>query len=82
LYLELFSQVFEAFASGFLWIACVGARSVLEAVMTDKIGDKGSFAANLNGFRDAGHISAQDYNRLKILVEAGHAGTHSLFRAV
>jgi Domain of unknown function (DUF4145) len=74
-----FIEVFQSFASGFLWIACVGARSVLEAVMTDKIGDNGSFAANLNKFRDGGHISRQDYDRLKILMEAGHAGTHRSF---
>jgi hypothetical protein len=79
LVLRCFIECYEAFSAGAVWIACVGARSVLEQIMIEKVSDQGSFAKNLKGFKDAEHISGQDENRLKILVEAGHASTHRSF---
>jgi Domain of unknown function (DUF4145) len=74
-----FIECYDAFYANAVWLACVGARSVLEQVMIAKANDQGSFPKNLKAFKDGGHISDQDENRLKILVEAGHASTHRSF---
>jgi hypothetical protein len=79
LILRCFTECYEAFFVGAVWIACVGVRSVLEQVMIEKIGDKKTFANNLKAFREEGYISASDESRLMILVEAGHASTHRSF---
>jgi hypothetical protein len=79
LILRCFIECYEAFSANAVWLACVGARSVLEQVMIAKVSDQGSFPKNLKAFKDGGHISDQDENRLKILVEAGHASTHRSF---
>lgn len=79
LVLRCFIECYEAFSANAVWIACIGTRSVLEQVMIEKIGDNQSFASNLKAFKEAGHISASDETRLKILVEAGHASIHRSF---
>jgi hypothetical protein len=79
LILRCFIECYESFSANAMWLACVGARSVLEQVMIEKVSEQGSFGKNLKAFKDGGHISDQDENRLKILIEAGHASTHRSF---
>ena len=79
LILRCFIQCYEAFSANAVWLACVGARSVLEQVMIAKVSDQRSFPKNLKAFKDGGYISEQDENRLEVLVEAGHASTHRSF---
>jgi len=72
-------EVLFAFESGSYWLACVGARSVLETAMIEKVTDKGTFSDKLDAYQSASHITATDKEQLKIVVEAGHAATHRSF---
>ena len=44
--------------------------------MIDKIGDKGTFAANVNAFEEEGFISKKQKGVLEPILEAGHAAMH------
>jgi hypothetical protein len=50
LVLRCLIECYEAFSANAVWIACVGARSVLEQVMIQKASDQGSFGKNLQAF--------------------------------
>jgi hypothetical protein len=78
--LEKLREVLLTFESGWHWLACVGCRSVLEAAMVEKIGDKGTFKQNLEAYYAAGYISAGDKDQLGVVIEAGHGATHRSFR--
>ena len=78
---QCLADVYAAFSSGHTWLACVGARSVLEHVMIEQAaGDQGSFARNLSAFQAAGHINPGEKHRFETVLEAGHAATHRGFR--
>jgi hypothetical protein len=78
--LEKLREVLLTFASGWDWLACVGCRSVLEAAMVEKIGDKGTFKQNLEAYHANGYISAGDKDQFGVVIEAGHGATHRSFR--
>jgi len=54
----------------------MGVRSLIEKVMIDKIGDKGSFKNNIAEFEKLGYISKYQRNHLEAVIEAGHASIH------
>ena len=62
-------------------LATMGIRALLEMVMIDKVGDKGSFNANLKAFQDEGYISTKQKEVIEPVLEAGHATMHRAFKA-
>jgi hypothetical protein len=54
-------------------------RAILEGVMIDKIGDQGSFTANINEFEKKGYISKRQQEIIEPVLEAGHASIHRGF---
>jgi len=57
-------------------LAVLGIRALLETIMIDKIGDKGTFGANVNAFEEEGFISKKQKEVLEPILEAGHAAMH------
>lgn len=60
--------------------ACMAIRALLEQVMINKIGDKGSFPKNIAEFQEKGFISTTQKNFLETVIEAGHASMHRAFK--
>ena len=51
-------------------------RAIFEAMMIDKIGDQGAFAANIGEFEKQGYISKKQKEIIEPVLEAGHAFIH------
>ncbi|MEO6853319.1 MAG: DUF4145 domain-containing protein [Rhodoferax sp.] len=73
---ELLSEVYKAMQNGMPRLAAMGVRALLESVMTDKVGDKGTFAQNLDAFATEGHISNRQKERIAKVLDAGSAVIH------
>jgi hypothetical protein len=73
---ELLEEVYVALQSGQTRLAAMGIRAMLEHVMIAKVGDKGSFARNLDAFQDAGFVSHVQKRTLDATLELGHAVMH------
>jgi hypothetical protein len=54
----------------------MGIRATLENVMTDRVGDHGTFGRNVDAFQRAGYLSERQRGNLDTLLEAGHAAVH------
>jgi len=61
-------------------LATMGIRAVIEHIMIAKIGDHGSFMANLAEFSKKGFISSTQADILKTVLEVGHATTHRAYK--
>jgi len=76
---ELLSEVYISLQNDLRQLAAMGIRSILEHLMVDKVGDKGSFLKNIKAFEDAGFVSAKQREFLEVALEAGHASIHRSF---
>ena len=77
---EFIKEIYIALRNNSPRLAVMGIRALLEQVMIDKIGDKGSFKKNLDAFQEAGHISKNQRSTLESVIEAGHAAMHRRFK--
>lgn len=59
--------------------AAMSVRAILEGIMIDKIGDQGSFVANINEFEKQGYISKKQREIIEPVLEVGHASIHRGF---
>ncbi|MEY4354520.1 MAG: hypothetical protein RLZZ609_2761 [Cyanobacteriota bacterium] len=75
----LLKEIYVALQNNLPSLAAMGVRSLLEKVMVSKVGDRGSFVKNLETFEADGYISRIQCERLKTILEAGHAVTHRMF---
>lgn len=77
---EFIKEIYIALRNKSLRLAVMGIRALLEQVMIDKVGDKGTFKKNLDAFQNAGHISKSQRDALDPVIEAGHAAMHRRFK--
>lgn len=54
----------------------MGARTLVDMVITDKVGDLGSFAAGLKALEVAGFVSSKNREILEAALDAGSAAAH------
>jgi hypothetical protein len=54
----------------------MGIRALLERVMIERVGDKGSFNQNLAAFQTQGYIGQVQKDILDATLEVGHASIH------
>jgi hypothetical protein len=73
---DLFLEVYQAVRGGQLQLAIMGIRALIEQVTIHKVGDKGTFAKNLDAFQQAGYISLVQRDALNDILDAGHAAIH------
>jgi hypothetical protein len=76
---RIFDEVYVAFLNNSTILAAMGVRAIIEAVMIDKVGDQGNFAANLVAFEKDGYISSRQLSVVKSALELGHATMHRGF---
>ena len=66
-------EVYGSFDQGAFWICVMGVRAVIETLMTNKIGDHGSFSRNLSEFSKRGFISEPQRLALEQAIDVGSA---------
>lgn len=76
---KLLHEIYQALKNDAPSLAAMGVRAVIEAIMIDKVGDHGSFSANLKDFRQKGFISTFQLGILEVALEIGHASIHRGF---
>ena len=77
---DLLKEIYIALQNDLHRLAAMGIRALLEHIMIDKVGDKGSFQKNIDEFTAAGFISAVQKGILVTALEAGHASIHRNFK--
>jgi hypothetical protein len=76
----LLDEVYAALHNDLKVLATIGIRTVIDKVITDKIGDVGDFPSKLNTFAEAGLISATNKAFVLQTIDAGSASAHRGFR--
>ncbi|MDO5686870.1 MAG: DUF4145 domain-containing protein [Neisseria sp.] len=76
---KLLNEIYQALQNDAPSLAAMGVRAVIEAIMIDKVGDHGSFVANLKEFQNKGYISSLQLGILEVALEMGHATIHRAF---
>ena len=72
----LISEIYIALQNNAPQLALLGIRALLEAIMIDKVDDRGNFKGNIKEFQKAGYISSKQKEVLEPVLEAGHAAMH------
>ena len=61
-------------------LATMGVRALVERLMVEQVGDKGTFEGTISAFFGAGHVAPNQQAMFReTLVEAGHAAMHRGF---
>ncbi len=77
---DLINEIYKALQNDAPRLAVMGIRALLETIMIEKVGDKGSFERNLDAFEKDGYLSKVQKKALKIVLEAGHATIHRAYK--
>jgi hypothetical protein len=70
------SEVYVALHAGSRYLATVGARTVIDLLIVDKIGDGGTFTQKVQKLEDGGHITHPEAELIEAVIEAGNASAH------
>lgn len=76
---RLLREIYTALQNDLPSLAAMGVRGLLEQVMITKVGDLGSFGANISAFEKIGYVSTKQRERLETILDAGHATIHRAF---
>lgn len=75
-YLELFCEIYLSLNAGSIRLPLMGARTVLDMFIVEKIGDAGTFKNKLQKLVDDKYISNSNKELLEVALEYGHATIH------
>jgi hypothetical protein len=73
------AEIYIAVQNDLRSLAGMGIRALLESLMIKKVGDNGTFKANLDAFVSAGHVSRGQKTMFESTLEVGHAAMHRGF---
>lgn len=73
---EVLLETEYAFNHGMCYLAAIGARTVLELVLVDKVGDIGTFEKKLQEFENQRFVTPLNKKKLDILLNVGNAAAH------
>lgn len=73
---DLVREIYVALDAAATRLAAMGVRALLEHVMIEAVGDRGSFAKNLDAFETDGYVSHRQRTTLEGTLEVGHAAMH------
>jgi hypothetical protein len=79
---ELLHEIYEAVQGKQHRLALMGIRAFFEQLMIAKVGDHGSFAANLTAFLNGGYIAANQRSAIEHILESGHAAIHRGYQPI
>ena len=74
--LNILRQVYTALDASSMALAVMGARTLIDLLLTDKVGDIGTFADKLNALERTGMIGKNNRAFLEAALEAGNAAAH------
>jgi hypothetical protein len=63
-------------------LALMGIRTFFEQLMIAKVGDQGSFRANLTAFLEGGFIAKNQRTAIEHILESGHAAIHRGYQPI
>lgn len=75
-YVELLDEIYTALHADSRRLAMMGARALIDLVVVNAVGDKGSFANGLEALVSANLISKRDREIVEAAIDAGHASAH------
>jgi hypothetical protein len=80
-YIDLMIEIYTSLNSGHSKLPLMGARTVLDIYIVDKIGDIGTFKAKLEKLLSENIISKSSKELLAVALEYGHATIHRAYQA-
>ena len=72
----LIEEVYQALHADSRRLAMMGAGTLLDMVIRDKVGDKGPFEAGLDALENQGYVSKLNRDFLEAALEGRHAAAH------
>jgi Domain of unknown function (DUF4145) len=79
---ELLHEIYEAVQGKQHRLALMGIRAFFEQLMIAKVGDQGTFNANLKKFLEEGFIAKIQLTAIEHILESGHAAIHRAYAPV
>jgi hypothetical protein len=79
---ELLQEIYAAVQGKQNRLALMGIRAFFEQLMIAKVGDRGTFNANLNKFLEDGFIAKIQLVAIQHILESGHAAIHRGYNPV
>ncbi len=73
---ELLEEIYNSLDAVSLRLAMMGARTLVDMVMLEKVGDIGTFKDKLKGLEKAGYVSSQGRDVLYAALDLGSAAAH------
>ncbi len=73
---DVLEEVYIALDANTRFLAAFGARSAIDMLIVDKIGDVGTFKEKLNNLESEGYIDPIEKELLEAVTEAGNAAAH------
>lgn len=73
---DVLDEVYVALDANTRFLAAFGARTALDMLIVDKIGDIGTFKDKLNKLESEGYIDSTEKELLDAVTEAGNAAAH------
>ena len=73
---DLMTEVYTALHSDSRRLALMGARTLIDMFVLDKIGDVGTFQEKIKALIDNGYLGSQQVKILNVALEAGNAAAH------
>jgi hypothetical protein len=76
---DVLKEVYKALQADSPILATMGARTILDLVMVEKVGDKGSFEQKLEALERNGFVGKKNQEFLAAALDAGNAAAHRGF---
>ena len=76
---KLVEEVYQSIDYSLLCVASTGIRTVIDRIITDKIGDRGNFNDKVNKLVRDGLIDSDEEEPLRVLIDSGSASAHRGF---
>jgi hypothetical protein len=72
----LLEEIYRSLDADNRTLPLIGARTVLDLLIVEKVGDIGSFAEKLKRLQEEGYLSKRNREILDAALDAGHAAAH------
>ena len=77
---NLLREIYVALHNNARSLAAMGVRAVIDALLTDKVGNDGTFEQRLDRLSTDGFISVVQRDALSATIDSGHASAHRGFQ--
>ena len=77
---SLLNEIYVAIHEDLRVLAATGIRTVIDMVITEKVGDLGNFPSKLSAIEKSGFISPSNREFLEVTIDAGSASAHRGFK--